>query len=326
MAKRGLQKYLWKCIEKSLSNPNVMNDDSFPLFLDTDNGGVIFKIKSSWSFYIYISDNPCGDCSIYHTTNGVNFTGAKLLNNAKEESDQIIGLLRTKSGRSDLKDSQRTSSLSCSDKICRWLSLGLQGSLLSKLVGMVPIKGLLVDRDLSSSTLLQQEGLQRLIDRCPSTPNCWIEIVDPPIFECGKSFTKHHFMSSCPNISEDQKSSKRMKRSCPSPCGVNINWIREEGREVTLAHTGCIQGAIKANIGDRSCRSRLSRGSFLETIIHLSQTYPETFPLDINGNIEINNENYVKVKQQLLSSKHKEAKKIFLTTSPFDQWHFGKTK
>jgi tRNA-specific adenosine deaminase 1 len=163
LARRGLVRWLLKCLIAAQKDISICTQDSFPLCLvssiESDKGltnvtqVAYFQIKGEWDFHLYISDSPCGDATIY--TRKVNegciagFTGAKLVRsesnreqldkglsttacmtddraptanicNWEREDIQEIGAVRTKSGRSDVQVQNRTTSMSCSDKICRY--------------------------------------------------------------------------------------------------------------------------------------------------------------------------------------------------------------
>jgi len=77
---------------------------------------------------MYISEPPCGDGSLTSD----HWTGAKSVHT--HESTLAFGITRLKCGRSDLLESQRSESMSCSDKLLKWNCLGLQGSLLGQLI------------------------------------------------------------------------------------------------------------------------------------------------------------------------------------------------
>jgi len=125
------------------------------------------------SFHLVVSDSPCGDSSIRgivssdtsQATHATNWSGAPLLpislldercgsgNNKismhyDSRDSQVIGCCRLKPGRSDLPPDKRSHSLSCSDKIVLWSSLGFQGGgVLASLMGKLPLHSVIIMAD-----------------------------------------------------------------------------------------------------------------------------------------------------------------------------------
>ena len=132
---------------------------------------IAFEMKDDINLHLYISDSPCGDASIYSidAKSSLNFTGAKVIlspqalhrqdsNNffcqsattmTAREKVQLTSVLRLKSSRSNIPEHLRTKSMSCSDKICKWMVLGLQGSGIMNLFIHEPIRlrTIVVSRD-----------------------------------------------------------------------------------------------------------------------------------------------------------------------------------
>ena len=115
----------------SLSESTSFVSSSKLLNTDTVSKIANFSITPAVSFYLYISDSPCGDSTIYDLDdNHVKFTGAKLptstsdsslsISFVREPNHQATSLMRLKPGRSNIKPESRTRSMSCSDKIVRW--------------------------------------------------------------------------------------------------------------------------------------------------------------------------------------------------------------
>lgn len=135
LAKRSFVKYLADCITSIIEEPTRSEaiDCPFQWIQSVDGLHDGLKLKGHCKFHMYISDSPCGDASVYASSlvygDGMNPTGAKLISSNKDStgSDIYVGSLRTKSGRSDIKLENRTTAMCCSDKVCRWSCLGLQG-------------------------------------------------------------------------------------------------------------------------------------------------------------------------------------------------------
>nr|CAI5848907.1 unnamed protein product [Callosobruchus analis] len=125
-----------------------------------------YKLKDDVEFHLYINTAPCGDARIFspHEDN------AKM---DKHPNRISRGQLRTKieSGEGTIPvkaaasiqtwdgiiQGERLLTMSCSDKICRWSVLGLQGSLLSHFIEPIYLKSLVL------GSLFKHDHLYRAI-------------------------------------------------------------------------------------------------------------------------------------------------------------------
>jgi tRNA-specific adenosine deaminase 1 len=145
-----------------------------------------YQLRPDTTLHLYISTCPCGDASIYPTKReDMNFTGAKVIVSNQNDGTQLgemlsvhddssstgvcvarediqqLGVLRTKSGRSNLPTHLRSTSMSCSDKVLRWCVLGLQGSWFPF---EIRLSSIVVSRDENAAfPTAQQESLERAI-------------------------------------------------------------------------------------------------------------------------------------------------------------------
>ena len=252
-----------------------------------------------------------------NNNNGLQFTGAKVIvsqetkvsiqdcgggsqasllqdSRVARERVQLLGRLRTKSGRSNLQANQRSDSLSCSDKIVRWCVLGLQGrALLHYLNEPIRLSSIVVSRDIrnhysDNHTGAQWEALHRAIPnrimavkeelrkgKADSGGNDTQELIvglkkadaiDAPkvhlveqMFSQGKACSEHVkdlFSRKRKHIDDNNAVKPKL-----SPTGVCLNWnMCDDSIELTVGARGIRQGKKPKTEQDIfTLASRLSR-------------------------------------------------------------------
>jgi len=299
LARRGLLDAIWREMKShktsvptttdtdndNYSNSNSNNGDGKEsnsaknLLTRTSIGS--FEFRDDLDLYLYISDSPCGDATIYPIDGGdEKFTGAKVVTTASAADDanerfvntsagsilptldqdinvireplsQTTSLLRLKPGRSNLPPASRTRSMSCSDKIVRWSCLSLVGKELRK-HGFenesANFKGVVVSIDKVSSQGAQLAALSRALTT-RTNGRLLVSVVDA-------QFSR-------------SKSNNETEKS--SPCGLCINFNYTGGVEVTNGSTGKKNGKKKRKAKEDD-RSRLCTEIFTATAVSIPVT------------------------------------------------------
>lgn len=157
LVRRGLMKYCYDYLLKTSQHipiePNIF-----------ERVKEKYQLKKDVKLHYYISQSPCGDCSIFEDENEelepprkrskveydkMHRTGARLImnnDNNNNKSDKIdinnlyvTGKLRLKPGRGKKNDC-----VSCSDKICLWNEIGIEGNVLNKYFESIRIDSFII--------------------------------------------------------------------------------------------------------------------------------------------------------------------------------------
>jgi len=146
LSRRCFMRFMYSELENISRNNGILPEESI-LELSPVGG---YRVKSDVQFHLYINTAPCGDARIFsphadklrlfgvdevmgETDSGVNRRSRGQLRTKIESGEGTIPVssadgLQTWDG---VMQGSRLLTMSCSDKVCRWNVLGLQGSLLS---------------------------------------------------------------------------------------------------------------------------------------------------------------------------------------------------
>ncbi|XP_011881066.1 PREDICTED: tRNA-specific adenosine deaminase 1 [Vollenhovia emeryi] len=238
LARRAFIRYLYDQTDLTLSGRESA------IFSRTDREKL--DLNNEVSFHFFSSQTPCGDCSILPkrktdndherckirrvdtniiTSQDVYRTGAKCVREERAQDPRlpgadyhVVGPLRTKPGRGD-----PTSSLSCSDKMAKWLVLGLQGSLLSLIIPPIKLSSVTIGGDCPFSLDAMERGLYKRFNT---------KLARLDIFQAKTAFAHK----------------KGQERSYP--CPVSIIWCAARHSPLELAVAGRKQGLTKKRRGN----------------------------------------------------------------------------
>lgn len=201
---------------------------------------------------------------------------------AGRETD-LLGILRTKPGRAD---SPFASSLSCSDKICSWSILGIQGALLSCLVKPIYFDCVLIGDD------FDRESVERaLVTRISD-------------FEIQKEFQEQGFKNNSTKLIIIKSSGLDLK---PGDSDENSSFwhigLSAVGKIVLGFKKGSKRPKKETPFG-LSLQSPLSRQYFFEKYYKILKK----------------NTSASYIEEKCRASHYQKAKKLFFEHGPFKEW------
>jgi Adenosine-deaminase (editase) domain len=314
-----------------------------------------FRLRSDIALHLYVSCSPCGDASIYPLSKDrVLYTGAKIVvptdggtnaselgggnqqvlagTNVAREKVQVLGKVRTKSGRSNLPSMLRSSSMCCSDKLVCWQVIGMQGAILSRVMEEVRLSTIVVSRDtrVPTGSAAQAKALDRAIaERVRSIrneiPGIAVQPIVPSVHTVSSAFPFDKALVECKGIAalggreHDETEpravgTKRKREWCGgsvSACGLSVNWQNcdPDTVELVVGARGVRQGRKpKSDLDYEGLASRLSRRGLLRLFEEVGVGY-DGVP-----------QSYTQIKRELSDSGWQEMKTKVLTEGILSGW------
>ncbi|EEZ97315.1 double-stranded RNA-specific editase Adar [Tribolium castaneum] len=115
-----------------------------------ERNGPKFRLKDGIEFHLFVDTTPCGDASVFSPRNVPRRQGF-----LRVKVEAVGGAVSTKNER--IFREEKLLTMSCSDKICRWNVLGLQGALLSNFLDPIYLKSVIL------GNVIHESHLQRAI-------------------------------------------------------------------------------------------------------------------------------------------------------------------